>query len=101
MVFELQFSQPMRSHEPALVDVSVYAVDMPFTGILPCEDVAFVDEFRLTLGVLRNHKLVAVEFSYEIAIVEICTRIDKWLLFVGFFHEVEKFQKRVAKGLCF
>ena len=38
------FANGMSAHQPALVYVAVYTVEVAFAGILPCKDVLTVDK---------------------------------------------------------
>lgn len=64
-------SQPMFTHEAALVYITINAINAPFTCILPHSEVAIVDEFGLACGVLRYHKWVAINLASQVAVVKI------------------------------
>lgn len=68
---ESDFSQSVSTHESALVHVSVHAVESSLTRVLPHLEIPAVSEHRLSLGVLGNHQLVAVQFAQQVIIVEI------------------------------
>ena len=62
-VSESDFSQSVSTHESALINVSVHAVELSLTRVLPHLEIPAVSEHRLSLGVLGNHQLVAVQFA--------------------------------------
>ena len=90
----------MATHESAFVHVTVDAIESSFTRILPHLKVSSVTKHRGALGILGYHELVTVEFAEQIVVVEVGTRIDEWLLLVGFLHEVEELEQGVAELLC-
>ena len=100
-VSESDFPQSVSAHEAALIHVSVYAVELSLTGVLPHLDISAIAEHRFTLAVLGNHQLVAVEFAQQIIIVEIGTGIDERLLAIGLLHELQELEERVAELLGF
>ena len=94
-----QLAQTMLTHKPALVDITLYAVDMSLTGILPKHIVLVICQDRLVGGILGYHELVVVQFANKITVVEVCPSVDKWFLMIGLLHHVKEFQERVAKLL--
>lgn len=92
-VSESDFPQSVSAHEAALIHVSVYAVELSLTGVLPHLDISAIAEHRFTLAVLGNHQLVAVEFAQQIIIVEIGTGIDERLLAIGLLHEMQELEE--------
>ena len=96
-VSESDFSQSVLSHEPALIDIAVDAVQSSLSGVLPHLEVSSVPEHWLALGVLRYHELVAVQLAQEVVVVEVGSCIDEWLLLVCFLHEVKELEEGVAE----
>ena len=92
-VSESDFSQSVSTHESALIHVSVHAVELSLTRVLPHFEVPAVSEYRHSLGVLSNHQLVAVQFAQQVIIVEIGSCVDEGLLPVGFLHEMEELEE--------
>ena len=76
LVSETYFSQSVSTHEAALVNISVDAVDVSFAGVLPHSDVAVVAEYRFLFGVLCYHEGVVVYLSCEIAVVEVGASVE-------------------------
>ena len=70
-----QFPQRVFSHQSAFVNISIDAVDSALGGILPRCVVVTVVKNRFSAAVLGNHKLVAVNLSSQIMVVEVCTSI--------------------------
>ena len=94
---ESDFSQLVSAHEPTLVHVAIDAVQPSFSRVLPHLEVAPVFQHRSAFGVLGYHELVVVEFAEEIVVVKVGSGIDEGLLLVGFLHEVQEFEQRVAE----
>ena len=100
-VSESDFSQSVSAHESALIHVSVHAVELPLTRILPHLEIPAVSEHRFSLGVLGNHQLVAVQFAQQVTIVEIGTGVDERFLPIGFLHEMQELEEGVAEFFRF
>lgn len=100
-VSESDFSQSVSTHESALIHVSVHAVELSLTRVLPHFEIPAVSEYRHSLGVLSNHQLVAVQFAQQVIIVEIGSGVDEGLLPVGFLHEMEELEEGVAEFFRF
>ena len=96
---EPDFPKPVVAHESALVHVSVDTIEPSFSCVLPHLEIASVLEHGYTLGVLSYHELVAVELAQEVMVVEVGASIDEWFLPVGFLHEQQKLEQRVAEFL--
>lgn len=94
---ESYFSQPVSTHEAALVHVAVDAVDVSLAGVLPHGEVAPVGEHWLTAGVLGNHEFVVVDFALQVEIIEIGEGVEQWLLMICLLHKFEEFRERVAE----
>ena len=100
-VSESDFSQSVSTHESALIHVSVHAVELSLTRVLPHFEIPAVSEHRLSLGVLGNHQLVTVQFAQQVIIVEIGSGVDEGLLPIGFLHEMEELEEGVAEFFRF
>lgn len=98
-VLESYLSQFVVSHKPAFVNVSFDAVEATFAGVLPHGDVSLVFQFRFTLGILRYHDKVSVQFACQMLVVEISASIYQRPLSVRFFHELQKFEQGIAELL--
>ncbi len=85
-VSEPDFPELVLSHEPALVDISVDAIEMSFTSVLPHDIVEIVLEHRSPLCVLGDHHFVVSQPSKEVVVIEIGSCVNKRLLFIGLFH---------------
>ena len=83
----------MPAHESALIHVAIDTVQLSLTGILPHFKVSSILEHRLTLGILGYHQFVTVEFSQEIMVIEVGTRIDERLLPVCLFYEMQELKE--------
>ena len=92
-VSESNLSQSMPAHESALIHVAIDTVQLSLTGILPHFKVSSILEHRLTLGILGYHQFVTVEFSQEIMVIEVGTRIDERLLPVCLFYEMQELKE--------
>ena len=97
---ESDFPKAVIAHEAAFVNVSSDSVDVALSGVLPHRDVASVFQSGLKVGVLGNHDAVVIEFSLQMLVVEVRTRIYQRLLLVGRLDEFKKLEQRVAEGLC-
>lgn len=91
--------ETVAAHKAALVDITVNADDAALAGVLPHEEVAAVGEHRDALRILRNHERIAVDAAREVTVVEICAGIEQGLLPVGFLHQADKLEERVAELL--
>ena len=100
-VSESDFSQSVSAHESALVHVSVHAVELSLTRILPHLEIPAVSEHRFSLGVLGNHQLVAVQFAQQVTVVEIGSGVDERFLPIGFLHEMQELEEGVAEFFRF
>ena len=89
----------MPSHQARLVDISVYAIDAPFTGVLPSEDVPPVLQYRLSSVILCDKELIAIKGPTEVAIIEVCVSVDQRLDPILLCHEYEKTLKTIAQSL--
>ncbi len=65
------FPQVVPAHETALVNISVYSDDTPFSGILPHGDVAVVGQDRFFLSVHCYHYLIFVNLATQVLVVEV------------------------------
>ena len=90
--------QTVVAHKSAFVHISVHAVYVSFTGILPYYEVLVVVEDRFLSRLLGYHELVVAEFAAQVSVVEVCAGVEQWFLFVGILHHVEEFEQRVAEG---
>ena len=98
-VSELQLAELMVAHETALVNVSLDAVEVSLSGVLPKGDVPIVDEYRQTLRVLSNHQQVSVELSCEVLVVEVRSGVDERSLTIFVLHHLKELEQRVAELL--
>jgi len=89
----------MPAKEPAFVYEAVDTVDVSLARILPGKDVALVVEHRLSLRVLRNHKLIFGELARHILVVEACICVEKWFLVILRLEKHEELAYRVAQSL--
>lgn len=95
---EPDFSQSVVAHESAFVHISVDAVEMSFTRVLPQYEVEVVFQHRLSCGVLGNHHLVVAQEPQQVVVVEIGTRVEQWLLLVSFSTRSRKMNNESLKA---
>lgn len=96
---EPDFSQSVVAHESAFVHISVNAVEMSFTRVLPQDEIEVVFQNRLLRGVLGNHHLVVAQEPQQVVVVEIGTRVKKRFLLVSLLYEIEEREQRVSESL--
>lgn len=96
---EPDFSQSVVAHESAFVHISVNAVEMSFTRVLPQYEIEVVFQNRLLRGVLGNHHLVVAQEPQQVVVVEIGTRVKKRFLLVSLLYEIEEREQRVSESL--
>ena len=96
---EFQFSHTVVAHDAALVHIGVHTVYAALAGILPDDVVAVVGQLRLAVGILGYHQFVVVHTALQKTVVEIGAGVEQGLLVIGFFHQLQKFQQRVAEHL--
>lgn len=96
---EPDFSQSVVAHESAFVHISVDAVEMSFTRVLPQYEIEVVFQNRLLRGVLGNHHLVVAQEPQQVVVVEIGTRVKKRFLLVSLLYEIEEREQRVSESL--
>ena len=73
---ETNFPEGVLAHEAALVDESVHAIDMSFSGVLPHDEVAVISQDRFPLGVLGDHQFVTVYLPAKITVVKVGERVE-------------------------
>ena len=94
MMSKSYLSQFVVAHKPALVDVSIYTIDVAFSRILPHGNVSAINEYGLSLGILGNHNLIVVKHSSrQNVVVEVGTCINQGLLLVLLFYQMQKLGK--------
>lgn len=96
---EPDFSQSVVAHESAFVHISVDAVEMSFTRVLPQYEIEVVFQNRLLRSVLGNHHLVVAQEPQQVVVVEIGTRVKKRFLLVSLLYEIEEREQRVSESL--
>lgn len=94
---EANFPKFVPPHESTFVNKTVHAADSTFRRILPHRDVAIVLQTGFVVGILRNHHQIMVEFSLQMFVIEIRTRIDERFLLIFVLDHLQKFEKRVAE----
>lgn len=91
-------SHGVFAHEPALVDISLYAIDAPFACILPHRDVTVVLQAWLTRSVLGYHYLIVVEHPEEVFVIEIRAGIYERFLLIMLLYQIKELEERVTEG---
>ena len=98
-MLESYLAQAVPSHEPALVNVGVEAVEPAFARILPQDVVAAVGEHGLGFGILGDEQGVVVDLPGKMLVVEVLVGVDKRSLVVSLAHHDEELLYGVAEGL--
>lgn len=96
---EFYLPKGVLPHEPTLVYEALDAIYVSLSCILPDGDVTLVVENGFIVGVLRNHQLIVVKPTKEVAVIEVCASVDERLLMVVVFNQGKEFEERVAERL--
>jgi len=96
-VAETNFTKFVPPHESAFVNKTVHAADSTFRRVLPHRDVAIVLQTGFVVGILRDHHQIMVEFSLQMFVIEIRTRINERFLLIFVLDHLQKLEKRVAE----